>query len=192
MAKYLPAEQGIVDVIEDRLVALLTQKLKTEVDADDTARVDLVHVGPREFAPAAVIVLIYENDLANAESWKHQPEVHRRRAFSGEGGSQEYVGGGFLYQRAFTAEIQVWGREVELEVVPRDIGHIVNVVAGRVYQALKDGGETIGTLNLVEDDFTEAVYAGPFFHDEWAVRQEGQALNSQKKIQFYYRTQRGF
>ena len=49
-------------------------------------------------------------------------------------------------------------------------------------------GLTIGTGNLVADNYGEAVVDGPFFGSEYAQRQVGKQMFTARYLRFWYRT----
>jgi len=202
----LPAEQGIIDKILDALVALLTLKLQTDISATDASRLQTIKVGPRQDDPAAVVVLLHENDPSEAMLWPHFPLrypemtrnaelVQQRTMFGGEKTSwqlrhtpgYELVGGGSRIARAFTAEIEIWGDEIEgLTLERRDVGQLASVVENRLIQTLKKAGPKIGQATPITDSFGESIQMGPFFGDFWTDQEEGEALIVRKYVRFYY------
>jgi len=198
----LPTEQGIADIIMDNVVALLTEKLQTDIDETDASRLRLIKVGPKQDDPEGVDIMIHENNPDSPGSWPHRPVRYKTprpmggfigrayddmqselRTISG----YELVGGGSQMAYAFTAEIEIWGDEIpDIDPSRRDVGQLASIVEQRTKKALQDAGPAIGTGARVVDDFGNAVARGPFYGDAWTSYGEGEALIVRKYMQFYY------
>ena len=202
MAVVLPEERGIVDLIMNAVVALLTLKLQTEISETDASRLSLIKVGARQDDPVGVDVLIHENDPMTPSQWPHKPVRFRTprriggfigrpydnmedelRTLSG----YELVGGGSQMAYAFTAEIEIWGDEIaDINAERRDVGHLASVVINRIRKALQDAGPKIGTDSLLTDDFGTSTQRGPIFGEMWTGYEEGEALIVRSYLRFYY------
>jgi len=202
MTVTMPMEQGIIDMIMDAIVALLTLKLRTEVSATDASRLDVAGVGPKQDDPAGVDIRIHENALDSPESWPHKPVRYKTpRKMGGFIGSPyedlendlrtlsgfELVGGGGQMAFAFTAELEVRGEEIaDIDPERRDVGQLIGVVAMRLRRALQAAGAKIGTGDLITDDFGNTTQRGPFFGRAWIDYPEGEGLMARMMIRFYY------
>jgi hypothetical protein len=198
----LPSQQGITDKILDALLALLTEKLQTDISEDDASRLTEIKVGPLQDSPSAVVVLLHENDPDNPQDWPHCPIRYPDQrqsfgsapAFPGDPNltrstsGLELVGGGSMVARCFTIGLEVWGDEVVgLSLERRDVGQVASVVENRIIQALKEAGAKIGTGSAIQDDFGEKVSLGPFWGDTWTGQMEGEAMIVRKTIRLYYK-----
>lgn len=199
----LPAQEGIVYVALKQLASWIEQKLKTEVDADDAARLDWVVIGPMQDDPQGINIELFENDLIDPKMWRHamDPIITRgatrgvARVTGVRPAPRETVSArSIVYQRSFTARMQVWIDNIADFTIPdgseRDyLLHLASVVEGRLWQALQAGGSSIGAGQLI-DDFGEGLIDGPFLGDTWAVRQIGESHISDRFLQFWYRSGR--
>lgn len=200
----LPSQQGIADKILDALLALLTEKLQTDISEDDASRLTTIKVGPLQDSPTSVIVLLHENDPENPRDWPHCPIRYPQQGsaagsapvFPGEPNlsrlrsttNYELMGGGSMIARCFTIELEVWGDEVSgLSLERRDVGQVASVVENRIVKAIKEAGPKIGTGSIIEDDFGEKASLGPFWGDAWTSQMEGEAMITRKMIRFYYK-----
>jgi hypothetical protein len=206
MTKYLPPEQGVVDMIQDAILDLLTRKLQHEVDENDASRLTTIKIGPRQDDPTAVVVLIHEQDYQDPSQWPHRPL--RFYGANSRGGRQfnapdpldqtpmltsgyELVGGGSRMARCFTIELEIWGDEIaDLNLERRDVGQLLSVVEGRILKTLNEAGPRIGTGNIVSDNFGESVLLGPRWGKDMTDQPEGEALIARKRIRLYYVTTR--
>ena len=199
----IPNEWYITGYVLSYLVTWLEQKLGTEVDDSNAAKVKLVKIGPRQQDPVAVGLFLYENDLADPEKWPHGQDI-----LIGTGSSQRMTGiegaqirrlpvgrqtigsePEWSNQRCFTVLQEVWLDKVPgLERTEENLALLSQAVAGRVRQCLKDGGLTLGTGNIVADNFGEYITEGPFFGSEYLKRQVGKQLFTSRYLQFWYRT----
>ena len=193
----LPTDQGIMDLIQDRISDLLTYVLIDSVSADDLSRATLIKVGRAQEAPTSVMVLIHETSPDDGKGWPHQPHIWSKRTrapyTTGESIGRAAIGrvdvtGGSQYERTVTIEVQVWGTAMAYDVSRRDIGHIASVVMSRATQALMTYGPRIGQASLVQDSFGETVVDGPFLGQGWVVRSEDESLRAFMYQQFWYRT----
>jgi len=194
----VPSERHIVTHILDNMEAILLRELQTKISTDDAARLSHVQVGPPQHSPYPVAIYLYENELAVNVKWRHSPGVkdmasgvtqsrYGRPAGRLPAGRLR-VGGGGEYQRTFTIEVRVAGNRLDLTTVtPSIVGDIAGVVAGRAIKALTGNSMAFAMLH---DSFGESVISGPFWGEEWAVQQEGQALRIIKYLQVWFRTDR--
>jgi hypothetical protein len=197
---YIPTEEGITDKVLDALLDFLTEKLQTDVPADDASRATTLKVGPRQDDPTAVVVLIHENHPDDPDEWPHRPIPYRGTRRRGgyvrdvydqpqvrADAGYELVGGGSRMAYAFTIEIEIWGDEVEgLTLTRREVGQIAAVVTHRTVNALKAAGPKIGTGALLCDDFGETIVQGPYWGKPRTMQEEGEALIVHKHLPLYY------
>ncbi len=200
---YIPLETSIVDEIVTAIGNLLTEKLITDVSEYDVTRAVVIKAGPRQDDPESITVLIHENDPDNPSQWAHSPKSFRTPRPSGGLTSNRYtdmeqirvssgrvkMGGGSLYTRAFTLEIEVFGMYVVGVDIDRETTRrIAAIVENRATQALLEAGRRIGTGTLIRDSFNEYVVDGPFLGDSWTDPEQGESLIVRKYIQFWYMT----
>jgi hypothetical protein len=203
MAPFLPIETGVVDLALSAMVSHLTQALIDDIDPEDVSRAVVVKAGPRQSDPESVTVMLHENDLDNPAQWPHQPlKFHNMRA-SGQVQQDPYstssaqrlttgyslVGGGSMYSRAFTAEIEVFGSFISgVNIGREESRQIASIVENRLVKALLEAGPKIGSGHIIRDDFGESILEGPFLGNSWVDPEEGESLIVRKFIQFWYRT----
>ena len=180
----------------------LRQKLGTEKDADDAAKVQLVKIGPRQQDPVSVGLFLYENDLKDPDDWAHGQDLFIGTATTRTTGiskarisalpiGRQTIGSDpeWLNQRSFTMLQEVWLDKVPgVDRTEDNLALLSQVVGGRVRQCLKQGGIHLGTGVTVSDDFGERVVDGPFFGNEYAQRQVGKQLFTARYLRFWYRT----
>jgi hypothetical protein len=191
---YLPDQDGVVDLLLTAMETLLVTKLTTEIDTGDVSRAVTIKVGPMQASPDGVFVLLHENDPDDPAQWPHRPVKYNqgrpRDDTVGLSASSDYylVGGGGLYARAFSAEVVVYGNYLSGVSVDRDdVRRIAAVVENRLIKALKDAGPDVGTGELLQDDFGEAVVDGPYL-DEIRADGGGESLIERKVVRVWYRT----
>lgn len=210
MAYYIPTETGVSDLALDALSDLLVETLQTEIPNLDITKVTTFKVGYRQQKPTGVNILIYENDPDSPKDWSHRPlrfktqrttggligdtysDTEKLRTTSG----RALIGGGSLFSRAFTAEIEVSGRMLPREegvvYTQREVGQIASVVENRLAKTLLEAGPGIGTGVAVADSYGETIIDGPFMGESWMDQQEGKALIVRKYVRFWYKTSKGW
>lgn len=210
MAGTMPTQRYITTLIIGAVYDLLWQKLNVEVGVTDLARLVTMKRGPLQDEPAAVNILVHENDIFNPLMWKHSGDVWRwresqdmrfiRQNVAGRQvewpGAQSFVGSGAHgFQRAFSIEILVVLDAMDYTFPAGEerayLDAISGVVAGRARAALLAGGSGIGTGQAPVDHFGEQVIEGPYFGDEWVERPPSEALRATRRMQFWYRTLSG-
>lgn len=204
MGQQIPAERGVVDLILVAMENLLVTGLQVAIATGDATRAQLIKVGPRQAGPESVSVLLHEGDPDNVELWSHKAKAWPRPGGVDKNQGDDVggvrpssnmflVGGGSQYSRAFTIEVEIFGRYLQgFNASREETRRVASVVEGRIMQTLYAGGHTIGTGELVRDNFNEYVVMGPFFGDTMTEQEEGEALIVRKKIRCYYRTVREF
>lgn len=203
MTVTIPEQSYISDLILFHMGSLLNQKMYTEIDADDAARAMLIKSGPRQQDPVSVGLFLFENELETPRQWAHAQDVllsqGLSRGISGIDGARiagfpvarQTIGPppSWEFQRAFTILQEVWLERVsDVERTEENLQRLSGIVAGRVRRTLKDGGLGIGTGQSISDDFGEFTVDGPFFGQEWAVRQVGKQMFTTRYLQVWYRT----
>ena len=192
MAQALPTEQGIADKILNAIVDLLTEKLKTDIDADDASRLVTIKVGPRQDDPDSVVILLDENDPDDPSAWSHGPMriTSEGMGFAGNDAlrprGMEFIGGGSFTRIALSLSIEVWGDELDFIVERRNVGQLASILENRARIALKEAGSKIGTGATISDDFGVSVQRGPFWGTYWTDQPEGEAFIVRKRIRLYY------
>jgi len=172
-------ERGVVELILEAMVELLTTELNTEIGTGDPAYVEVIKAGPRQAAPEAITVTIHENDPDVPKDWPHVPGPS----------SSELIGGGKEYLRSFTIMVEVFGRYMTNVDADREaVRRIASVVEGRVISVLHAAGPNIGTGRAVQGDFNETVIYGPVLGDSWADAEESESLIVRKFIRIRYKT----
>lgn len=199
----IPAERYISEMILTSAVTWLTQKLATEIDDADAAKAQLVKIGPRQQDPVSVGLFLFENDLEDPKNWPHAQDVllsvgtGRRTSglqgarISGQLVARQTIGDDFSweYQRAITILQEVWLDKVSgVSQTEENLTVLSGIVAGRVRRALKDGGFHFGTGQSLVDDYGELTVDGPFFGEEYAVRQVGKQMFTSRYLRVWYRT----
>lgn len=193
---YLTPHTGIEDKILALLVNLLTLKLREEIDPKDVTRVDVVISGPLQDDPSAINIMIHENDPLNPNSWAHFPVPHTDISQSGRPGhlsrnyqiplGYEMIGGGTRIGFCFTLEIDVRGDEMDMVTEREDVRQIAAAVSARAWQVIKEAESTIGTGELVQDDFGTYVALGPFRGEFWTDQQAGEPQIARRYLRFFY------
>lgn len=202
---YMPTELGTEDLILDAIVDLLTSKCQTAVDTGDVTRAVTIKAGPRQAAPESVSILIHENDPDSPSAYPDRP-LRYRSPNPGFGGvltgdpyadsargrttsGTELIGGGSIYSKAYTLEIEVFGRFMPagLDIDREEVRAIASTVTRRAVRALIEAGPKIGTGSSVGDDFGGEVCLGPFMDTAWTDQEEGEALTVRRFIRFYYK-----
>lgn len=182
MGYYIPAKYGIEDLALDAMVKLLTDRCQLEVATGDMSRAQIVKAGYRQESPDSVSIMVYEND-------PDDPKENRHRAVrDATTGSRAMVGGGSRYSRAFTIEVEVYGRYMPDTVTREESRRIASIVVRRAMNALSHAGPKIGQDNILSDDFGESIVNGPFFGYSWADVNEGESLIVRKYVRFWYMT----
>ena len=182
MGYYIPAKYGVEDLMLDAMVSLLTDRCQSEVATGDLSRAEIIKAGYRQESPASVSIMIYENDPDDPKENKHRP---KRDPVTG---TRAMVGGGNRYSRAFTLEVEVFGRYMPDTVTREETRRIASIVVRRAVNALNHAGPNIGQDRRIADDFGESVANGPFFSQSWADVNEGESLIVRKYIRFWYET----
>jgi len=182
MGYYIPARYGVEDLIIDAIVNLLTDKCKTEIATGDISRAEIVKAGYRQEAPGSVNIMVYENDPDQPKDNKHRP---MRDSWTG---SRAMVGGGNKYSRAFSIEVEVYGRYMPTDVTREESRRIASIVVRRAITALNHAGPKIGQGDIIVDDFGESVLNGPFMGYSWADVNEGESLIVRKVVRLWYET----
>ena len=182
MGYYVPAKYGVVDLMLDAMVSLLTDKCIDEIPTGDVSRAQIIKAGYRQESPDSVSIMIYENDPDDPKQNKHRP---KRDAFTG---SRAMVGGGNRYSRAFTIEVEIYGRYMPITMTREETRRVASIVSRRIMTALNESGPRIGQDRRIEDDFGESVVNGPHFAQSWADVNEGESLIVRKYIRVWYET----
>ena len=197
MTDYLPTDTGVEDLISAALVSLLTQKLRTDIPADDASRADLIVPGLLQDEPEGVVVLVHENDPDNPDEWLHFP-VKYRRSTSDSSLSQSLVGrmreplhtslvgGGSRMAYAFSIDVEVWGNEMDLALEREQVRKLISIVMNRATMAIYGAGPHIGTGSTIQDSFGVTVKSGPYVGGAWAHQQPGEGLIARKRLRLYY------
>jgi len=204
MSSYLPAEFGCEDLILTALHELLTEKCQTELETGDVTRAGLVKVGPAQATPEGVSLLIHENDPDEPARWPHRPMKYRSLSPAGGLSGDVYseamslrttpgrtlIGGGSMYSRAYTLEIEVFGIYLPtgVDIDREEVRRISSAVTRRAYRAIPEAGPTIGTDRAIQADFGEMIVDGPFMDQSWTDPGEGESLIVRKYLRFWYRT----
>lgn len=200
----IPTSRYITSKIMAAILSWLTLKLQTEISTDDACRAINLEYGPRQQDPKGVCIQIFENNLSDPDRWPHAMDpllaMTSQQRTSGVslgritgrlqvaretvGENPERIG-----QRSFTIKQEVWmDRIAGIERTEENLLLLSGIVAGRVRRALKDGGPGFGTGQPLVDDFGEMTVDGPFFGNEWVIRQVGKAGFQERLLQVWYRT----
>lgn len=202
-------QRYITSLIMDAIYDLLWYFMHDQTPESDPARLTSFKVGPQQEKPYSVTMMIYESDLVSPEGWAHTPDrlltsLPGETDLSAPGGARirgsripparGSIGGtDYGYQRAFTLQTEFWMRLAGVSSTTKQEGRELldrysGIAAGRARWLLEEAGIFIGRDTTIVDSFTEYVNGGPFFGNEWVLKQPGEARYTQRMTQFWYRT----